>query len=129
MSLNELIQGYERAVVSLQGKNGYPVSFSVEDFKIKDDKILAHNPRGLHLDVDVGHKGCILFHAHNKYIKGLRSVSFYGFFTKVDAEYLEFKPHSHYGFKQGGLLNTLRFVLNGKRRAKKYLRERTRQKT
>ncbi|MEM3614701.1 MAG: hypothetical protein QW158_08280 [Nitrososphaerales archaeon] len=129
MNLRKLTQGYNNAVVSLQGKQGYPISFPIEDFKIQNDKIIVHNPKSLCLDVKVDQKGFILFHTHNKFIKGIKSVSFQGSFTKVCEEYLEFTPHKHYSFKQGGLLNTLKFIINGKRRTKKYLQEKAKQKT
>lgn len=128
MNLDDLIQGYNKAVISLEGKDGYPISFPTKAFKIQDRKIIVDNPRSLSLEVKAEQKGCVLFHTHNKFIKGIRSVSFQGTFTKVSEDYLEFNPYSHYSFQQGGLLNTIRFIVNGKRRTKKYLREKAQQK-
>lgn len=77
---------------------------------------------GLNINFKAGQKACILFHTHDKYIKNIRYVRLKGYFSKVNSPTLEFKPLSIYSFRQGGLINTLRFIWNGKRKVRKYLR-------
>lgn len=121
MRLNKLLKGFERTVVSFS-TDEYPISFPSTQFRVFKDKIILPKPKGLHFDFKMK-KACLLFHTHNEFVKKIRFVTLYGVLSQT-GDFLEFEPKRFYKFKQGGFLNTLRFIIYGKRRFKKYLRER-----
>ncbi|MFQ6134262.1 MAG: hypothetical protein ACE5KU_00410 [Nitrososphaerales archaeon] len=123
-----LIQGYDTAIVSFLGEDGYPVSFPVKDFRAEAGKVLVNKPKGLHFNGE-GQKACILLNIeviHNDELdrKLSRYVRFRGYFSRAGADFLEFRPQGFYSFRMSGFLNFLRFIREGKKNAKKYLRER-----
>ncbi|MEM0214747.1 MAG: hypothetical protein QXP46_04835 [Archaeoglobaceae archaeon] len=119
MKLEKLLKGFERAIVSFSA-NGYPISFPSTKFRILEKRIVLPKPKGLQFDIKTK-KACLLFHSHNEFVKNIRSITLYGTLTQK-GEILEFEPKKCYKFKQGGILNTLRFILRGKRRVKKFLK-------
>ena len=129
MDLNKLTQGYDMGVVSFLGEDDYPISFPFKNFRTDSEKLLIiDRPKGLRLNVNEGQEASILFHMFKESVEGketfegLKSVRFQGKFTKVNYDHLELTPQSCYAWSRGGSLNTLRFILDGKRRTKKYLR-------
>lgn len=129
MDLNKLTQGYDTAIVSFLGEDGYPVSFPAKDFRIEADKILVEKPKGLHFNGE-GQKACVLFNIEVIRDDALdrklsKYVRFRGQFSRVGADFLEFDPQGFYNFSASGFLSFIRFIREGKKNAKKYLRERT----
>lgn len=119
MKLERILKGFERTIVAFSA-NGYPISFPSNQFKILENKIIIPKPKGLEFDIS-SKRACLLFHTHNEFVKNIRSVTLYGTITQK-AEILEFEPKRCYKFKQGGIFNTLRFILMGKKRVKKFLK-------
>ena len=119
MKLENLLKGFERAIVSFPGKE-YPLSFPTTQFRVHESKIVISKPKWVLLEGS--QKSCILFHTHNEFVKNIRSVTLYGNVTQK-GDFLEFEPTDCYKFKQGGL-NTLKFIISGKRRVKRFLKGR-----
>jgi len=117
LKLEKLLKGFERAVVSFR-ENEFPLSYPTTHFKIQGKKIVFKKPKWVQLE---GHrKACVLFHTHNEYVKKIRSVTLYGDAIQK-GNFLEFEPKKCYKFKQGGL-NTLKFIISGKMRIRKFLK-------
>ncbi|MCS7144244.1 MAG: hypothetical protein NZ879_04410 [Archaeoglobaceae archaeon] len=119
MRLKKLLREFERTVVSFSADD-YPISFPSTHFKILKNKIILPKPKGLYFDINKK-RACMLFHTHNEFVKKIRSVTLYGILTQ-GGNFLEFEPKKCYKFKQGGF-STIRFIICGKRRVRKYLRE------
>jgi hypothetical protein len=117
LKLEKLLSGFERVIVSIQA-NEFPMSFPAK-FEIKEGKVRVEKPGWL--DVKIPAKACMLFHRHNEFVKKIRSVTLYGLLMQM-GDILEFEPSKCYRFKQGGL-NTLRFIISGKKRARKFLKK------
>ncbi len=118
MKLAKLLKGFERAVVSVC-TNEFPLSFPSGHFAIQGERILFKKPKWLQLEGS--QKSCVLLHRHNEYVKKIRSVTLLGEITQK-GDILEFEPKKCYKFKQGGL-NTLKFIISGKKRVKKFLKK------
>lgn len=117
MKLEKLIKGFERVIVSIQA-NEFPISFPAK-FEVREGKLMVEKPGWL--DVKIPARACMLFHRHNEFVKKIRSVTLYGI-LRQRGDILEFEPIKCYTFKQGGL-NTLRFIISGKKRARKFFKK------
>ena len=107
------------AVLAFMGET-YPIGFPVKYKRINgtNGKFLIEKPKA----IKVGDNACLLIHSHNEYVKNISLSRFKG--KAIDlGEKLEFTPVAEFSFRQGGILNSLRFILDGKRRAKKFLKE------
>lgn|GEM_PF-2470776 len=120
MKLEKLLKGFERAVVSFY-ENEFPLSFPTTHFTIQGNKMVFKKPKWVQLRGN--QKACVLLHTHNEYVKKIRSVTLYGYAVQKD-DFLEFEPKKCYKFKQGGL-NTLKFIISGKRRMREFLKRET----
>lgn len=118
MKLEKLLNGFERAIISFS-LNDYPLSFPTNQFRVIGDRIIIKKPKWL--PFEIFGKACVLFHKHNEFVKKIRSVTLYGNLEQK-GDFLEFEPKRCYKFKQGGL-NTLKFIISGKRRTKRFLKD------
>ena len=125
MDLRELIKGYSQGSISFIGSDGYPVGFPVREFRVDAGKVVLGCPNSIKELTSAGEKTCLMFHLYNEKLKGLSSVTFKGAVSVMDDRSLVFEPSSFHHFRQGGFLNTLRFIRNGKKRAKRYMRKRS----
>ncbi|MBO8183107.1 MAG: hypothetical protein H0Z28_10005 [Archaeoglobus sp.] len=104
------------AIFAFMGKK-YPVAIPVR-LKMHNGKFLIKAA----LELKDGQKACLLIHSHNKYVKEISLTRYKGQISISDARGIEFIPISKFSFKQGGILNSIKFILEGKRRAKKFLK-------
>lgn len=118
MKLEKLLNGFERAIVSFS-LNDYPLSFPTTQFRVVGDRIMIRKPKWLHFEIPG--KACMLFHTHNEFVKKIRSVTLYGVLEQK-GEFLEFELKKCHKFRQGGL-NTLKFIISGKIRTKRFLKD------
>ena len=58
-----------------------------------------------------------------RYVREILLTRYKGWVATEDN--IEFIPTSKFSFKQGGFLNSIRFILEGKRRAKKFLKSKS----
>jgi len=116
MKILNLLKGFERVIVSIQADE-FPISFPSK-FEVREGKLMVEKPGWL--DVKIPARACMLFHRHNEFVKKIRSVTLYGI-LRQRGDILEFELRKCYSFKQGGL-NTLRFIISGKKRARKFLK-------
>ncbi|RLI77201.1 hypothetical protein DRP07_12390 [Archaeoglobales archaeon] len=118
------------AVFAFMGEK-YPIGIPVK-LRKSNRKFLIENPT---LNLKEGQKACLLIHSHNKYVKEITLTRYKGRISRIsktsrisristregEIGEIEFIPTSKFSFKQGGILNSIRFILDGKRRAKKFL--------
>ena len=125
MDLQELIKGYSQGSISFIGSDGYPVGFPVREFRVDTGKVVLECPKSIKELPSVREKTCLMFHLYNEKLKGLSSVTFKGAISEMDDRSLVFEASSVREFRQGGFLNMIRFIRNGKKRAKLYMRGRS----
>lgn len=119
----EVVGEFDMAVISFATDYGYPAGIPVRKFRSEGGKFLLERPNGIIFDVKPGQRACLLMHTHNEFVKDIKYIRFKGHISRVCSREMEFTSEGKYTFKQGGVINTIKFIWNGKRRAKRNLKK------
>lgn len=110
---------YERAVLTVVGADGYPETRPVTSLRVRDGA--ARIEPGPATTPGDGQPACLLLHWHDEASVHLGQRIVRGRFRTGDGP-PRFVPGSCSTLRNDGLLSTLRFVVDGKRRTRAYYR-------
>lgn len=113
---------YERLTfTAVDPDGGYPVTRTVADLEVDGDAALLDVP----LTVENGQPACMLCHWHSPSLEQLGQRLLRGRCRQTD-DGVTFYPRSTFRMRNETLLDTVKFVVEGKRRTRAYFRERER---
>ena len=112
---------YERAVLTVVGDDGYPVIYPITTVRIRDGSAVIE-PEPV-TDLDDGQPACLLFHWHDDASIYLGQRLVRGRFRFADGA-PRFAPASSSTLRNDGPIDTLRFIVDGKRRTRASVAER-----
>lgn len=116
--------GYDRAVLTVVGDDGYPVTQPLTTVRRSDSGVLTEpSPPA---SVRDGQPACLLFHWHDDASIYLGQRVVRGRF-RTDGDGTRFVPGSSSTLRNDGLVDTLRFVVEGRRKTRAYFREAARE--
>lgn len=122
MERDEAVQ-YDRAVLTVVDDDGYPVTRPITTIRLTDGAAVLE-PESLET-VRHGQPACLLLHWHDEASINLTQRMIRGRF-KTDDGPVRFVPGGSSTLRSDGYLDTIRFIIDGKRRTRKYLREASR---
>ena len=112
---------YERAVCTVVGEDGYPVARPLASIRIIDGDALVEPAPDVPL-AD-GQPACLLLHWHDDASVNFGQRVLRGRF-RTDGTSTRFVPASSSTLRNDGIVDTVRFVLDGRRRTRAYFRKR-----
>ena len=112
---------YERAVLTVVGPDGYPVTQPVTSIRLADDAAVVE-PQPTPLPPD-GQPACLLVHWHDEASIYLGQRVVRGRFS-IEDETARLVPASSSTLRNDGLVHTLRFLVEGRRRTRAYFAKR-----
>jgi hypothetical protein len=102
---------YDRAVVTVIRDDGYPMIQPITDVRLHDQAaIIEPLPKAILND---SQPACLLLHWHDDTIEHLGQRVIFGRF-RTDNEPFRFVPGSSITLRKDGIIDTLRFIINGK---------------
>lgn len=108
---------YDRATLTRVGDDGYPVTRPVDSVSVRDGAaVLAPDPEPPPAD---GEPACLLAHWHDESLDRLGQRLVRGRFRTEDGDH-RFEPGSSTTLRNDGILDTFRFIIEGKRRTREY---------
>lgn len=116
MDCSEAAQ-YERAVITTAKEDGYPRTWPVRAIRPREDGGLVES--AMETTPPDGQPGCLLLHWHDDRLHRLGQRVVRGRF-RTDSGAPRFVPGSCSTLRNDGLLDTLRFIIEGKRRTRAY---------
>ena len=112
---------YDRVAFTVVADSGWPVTRSVADVEVAGDEALLDVPQS----VEAGQPACLLCHWHSPGLDDLGQRLFRGR-CRPEGDRVSFRPASSHAMRNESLLDTLRFVIEGKRRTRAYFRDESR---
>lgn len=109
---------YERLAFTVVDGSGWPVTRPVADAQVAGRGALLDVPQS----VADGQPACLLCHWHSPGLDELGQRLFRGR-CRPDGDRVAFRPASSHAMRKETLLDTLRFVIEGKRRTRAYFRQ------
>lgn len=109
---------YERALVTVVDDDGYPTIRRISNVEITDSGAVFDTD----LPVEENQPACVLFHWHDEASIYLRQRVIRGRFRKQNGAML-FVPASTFTLRNASLVDTVRFIIDGKRLTRAYHRE------
>lgn len=109
---------YDRLAFTVVGDDGWPETRSVVDVEVAGDEALLDVPQS----VEAGQPACLLCHWHSPGLDDLGQRLFRGR-CRPEGDRVAFRPASSHAMRNETPLDTLRFVIEGKRRTRAYFRD------
>jgi hypothetical protein len=111
---------YDRLAFTVVDESGWPITRSVADVAVDGDAVRLDVP----MPVEPGQPACLLCHWHTPGLDRLRQRLFRGR-CRPAGERVAFEPASSATLRNETWLDRLRFVIDGKRRTRRYFRRRS----
>lgn len=108
---------YDRLAFTVVDGSGWPITRTVAAVEIDGDEALLDVPQS----VEAGQPACLLCHWHSPGLDELGQRLFRGR-CRPAGDRVAFRPASAHAMRNETLLDTLRFVIEGKRRTRAYFR-------